>query len=677
MKTAAPSSLHPRPAFWLLLLAVALVTAACGKKTDSAATDSKSSAQAGTPDMEADLAKTLQDQPDFYVFKTPADLPAGLAWEDGSDLPEFADPNAKKGGTFNYYIQDFPRTLRTIGPEATGGIRPYMLDYIAVRMVQDHPNVPGRDYPGVAQSWAADPVNKTIYYRMDPDARWSDGKPITTDDVVFFFYYMRSPHLGEPWYNNFYTTKYQSLVVYDKLTFALVVPENKPDMVNAYSGFALYPRHAYKDFGPGWLERYQWRSLPNSGSYIIQDKDIDKGRSITLTRVQDWWAKDKKFYRGRFNPDRYRLEVIRDPDKTAEAFLRGDIDLFGLSLPKYWYETVSENAPAVKAGYVVRSKFFNQIPRPDFGLWINRHRPLLNDLNIRIGIHHATNFELVCSQYFRGDAVVVQTRSDGYPYRTHPTLTARPFNPALAREYFEKAGFNSQGPDGVLRNASGQRLSFTITTYLQTLRDMLPVLKQEALKAGLEFNLEVMDTSTGWKKVQEKQHDIALIALSRSVEAYPRYWEMYHGSNAYEDAYLDDAGKPVTQYALGKPNPSPQKVRVQTNNMTMTFIPELDRLIEAYDRASTMAEIKRLGTEIEQIIYDDAGWVNGWATPFYRTGYARYIKWPKDFNVAQSRSPEEFFLHWIDQDEKKAVQDARRSGKTFPNETLIFDQFKN
>jgi hypothetical protein len=76
--------------------------------------------------------------------------------------------------------------------------------------------------------------------------------------------------------------------------------------------------------------------------------------------------------------------------------------------------------------------------------------------------------------------------------------------------------------------------------------------------------------------------------------------------------------------------------------MTMTFIPELDRLIEAYDKAETHEEIKRLAAEIEQIIYDDAAWVNGWALPFYRGGYCRYIKWPEGFNVAQSRYPRSF-----------------------------------
>jgi len=668
-------SLRPSSLFCLLgvLISAGLGLSGCGKKADSGA----AKVDATAPDMEADLAQTIKAQPDFYHFKTIADLPTNLVWEDGQDLPEFADPNAKKGGTFNFFIQDFPRTLRTIGPDATGGIRPYILDYVGVRVLQSHPNVTGRVMPGVARQWSADPAAKTIYYRIDPDARWSDGKPITTDDVVFMFYFMRSPHLNEPWYNNFYSTKYKTLTVYDPLTFALTVPENKPDLVAAYSEFIVYPRHAFKDFGLGWIERYQWRILPTSGAYTLFEKDVDKGRAITFTRVTDWWAKDKKFYRGRFNPDRFRLEVIRDPDKTAESFARGDLDMFGLSLSKYWYETISDAHPAVQAGYLVKTKFFNQVPRPDWGLWINSHKPTLNQLEVRIGVHHATNLDLVCSQFFRGDAVRLQTRSDGYGYRTHPTITYRPFNPSLAREHFAKAGFTQQGSDGILQNAAGQRLSFTLTAYSPALRDMLPILKEEALKAGLELKLEVLDSTTGWKKVQEKNHEITLVALARSVESYPRYWEMYHGSNAYEDAYFDADGKPVQTFAAGKPNPAPQKVRVQTNNMTMTFIPELDRLIEAYDKAETWDEIKRLGAEVEQIIYDNASWVNGWALPFYRVGYARYIKWPKGFNVAQSRSPDEFFLFWIDQDEKKATEDARRSGKTFPTQVLTFDQFKN
>ena len=175
--------------------------------------------------------------------------------------------------------------------------------------------------------------------------------------------------------------------------------------------------------------------------------------------------------------------------------------------------------------------------------------------------------------------------------------------------------------------------------------------------------------------MQEKNHDIALAALNRSVELYPRYWEMYHGSNAYTDLYTRD-GKDTPQATGSDVNPQPRQVRPNTNNMTMTALPELDRLIEAYDKAETLEDIKRLAAQIEQIIHDDAAWVPGWQRPFLRGAYWRYVKWPEGFNVAQARDMEEFFVHWIDTDEKKAVEAARKSGRTFPNDLQVFEQFK-
>jgi microcin C transport system substrate-binding protein len=107
----------------------------------------------------------------------------------------------------------------------------------------------------------------------------------------------------------------------------------------------------------------------------------------------------------------------------------------------------------------------------------------------------------------------------------------------------------------------------------------------------------------------------------------------------------------------------------------MTFNPELDRLIEAYDRSETLDEIKRNAQEMEQIIHDQGWWVNGWSLPFHRTGYWRHVKWPEGFNAMQGRNAEEFFLHWVDEDERAATEKARRSGEKFPAQVLIFDQF--
>src|SRR5471030_2862724 len=114
------------PARILTLVALsggALFLGGCGKPSADTASPSADAAKAADafPGMEADLARTLKAEPDYYRFKTPADFvkdTQGLTWEDGSDLPSYADPAAKKGGTLTLKVVDFPGTLRSIGPNS-------------------------------------------------------------------------------------------------------------------------------------------------------------------------------------------------------------------------------------------------------------------------------------------------------------------------------------------------------------------------------------------------------------------------------------------------------------------------------------------------------------------------------------------------------------------------------
>lgn len=622
----------------------------------------------GFPGMEADLKRTLSEQADFYVFRTPADFARdtrGLSWEDGSDLPEFADLSAKKGGTLTEWLPDYPATLRTIGPDANGFFRPFLLDYVALNYVRPHPNLPGKYFPELASAWAVDRTNKTVYFKLDPRARWSDGVPMTTDDVVFSFYFNRSKYLNEPWYNDFYTKYYRRLTVYDAHTFAVTLKELIPDIVDKAGYNAPFPKHFFTDFGPGWNERYNWRICPTTGAYTVRPEDIRRQVSITLSHVPNWWAADRRFMRGRFNPDRVRFVVIRDPDKAFEAFVRGDIDILPVNSPQLWYDRLPDTHPSVASGFTVKAVFYNQIPVPDIGLWINEAKPLLDNRDVRIGIAYASDFDLVCRQYFRGDAVRQKTRSDGYGWDVNPAVRPRPFDPVKARESFARAGFTRQGPDGILVNGQGQRLAFTITTPYRRFADVLAILKQEALKAGLDFNIEVLDTTTAFEKVDQKQHDIALIAMSRAVEMYPRYWEFYAGVNAYDVPYLPD----------GSPNPA-RKLRPDTNNMTSTAIPELDRLIGLYDKAESMEQVKALAARIEAIIAADGSWVPGWKQPFLRLAYRPWVKWPADFAPMQSLDSEEFWTFWIDQDLEREALEAKAAGRSLPPQILTYDRYK-
>ena len=296
---------------------------------------------------------------------------------------------------------------------------------------------------------------------------------------------------------------------------------------------------------------------------------------------------------------------------------------------------------------------------------MNSHKPLLDNLDIRSGIQHATNWQLVIDKFFRGDYVRMQTSSDGYGEFTHPTLKSREYDIERAQDYFAKAGFVNRGSDGILVNENGERLSFTLTTGYESLKDILTILKEEASKTGLEFRIEVLDSTAGWKKIQEKKHDISFSALSSSLEMYPRFWETYHSVNAYDQAFLAD----------GSVNPD-RKVQTQTNNMEMMAILEMDQMIDTYRASSDKQEMVDLAHKMTQLHHDNASFSPGFYQPFYRVGHWRWIRYPDDFNVKHSRKWDEYYVEWIDTKLKQETLAARKNDETFEPEINVFDQYK-
>lgn len=639
-----------------LVLLSALLLVACGQSENTAVLEPERDI---TPEMEAYFAA----HPDFFQFKTLADLPVDLTWENGDHLPEVGSPKAKKGGTFFDAIADFPRTLRLMGPDSNGSFRRHLREYIAPSLAPQHPDFVDEHIPGIAREWALDPENATVYVKLDPSARWSDGVPITSDDMMFLFFMARSPYILSPWFNNNYSTQFKRITRYDDYTLSVTLPSNRPNLAYRVLNLQPLPKHFFKELGDDYVQRYDWKPWPTSGPYILHEKDVKKGQSIAFTRNKDWWAKDKKHFRYRYNPDRIHFSVIREPAKQFEAFRRGDLDTFILNLTEDWYEKLNDNDPDVQNGYIQKTTFYNERPRGSWGLWINRSKPLLNDINIRKGIQYATNWQLVIDRFYRGDYVRLRNASEGYGPFTHPDIEPHPFDINIAQEHFAKAGFTERGPDGILVNDKGERLSFTLTTGYADRRDVVTILKEEASKAGLELRLELLDKTAGFKMVIEKKHDINLIGFRPFAEMFPRYWETYHSDNAYDDAFLED----------GTVNPD-REVKVQTNNLSVFAIPEADKLIDRYRFSSDVDEMIEIAHQMQEIIHEDASWVPGPYRPFVRVGHWRWVQFPDNFIPKLSNEAVHYHVHWIDQDIQAETREARKDGETFPPAIRVFDQ---
>lgn len=592
--------------------------------------------------------------PEIFQIKTLADLPKDLKWETGADLPEMGDPAAKKGGTFHDFIDTFPPTFRFIGPDAPSGFRSEHWDNVNVNLVQKHLNVDGW-VPGLAEAWAFSADGKEIFFRLDPAATYSDGVPIAVEDYFMLFFVMLSPHIQDPWYNDYYKQEVNAVTKYDEHTFSLHLAERTPYPLWKVFDLQPLPRHFFKEFTDDFPARYQWRKSPTTGAYEIYPDGIKKGRSVTLTRVRNWWAKDKKNYRYRFNPDYIEYTVVGSVDKAWEVFRQGKLDWFPMALPRYWYD--KSEIDEFYRGYIERHMFYNDFPRISRGIYINCSKPILDNVDVRIGIAHAMNVQKIIDVDLRGDPVRMQSTFSGFGTVTNPNVRAREFDVEKARAAFARAGFTKAGGDGVLMNAAGKRLSFTFSLPQGPFVAFALRLKEEALKAGLELTIESLDTTVLHKKMAQKTQELCMAGWAAQPPD-PHYWEYYHSDNAW------------------KTTNGERKAVPDTNNITMTADPELDKLIDEWRKTGDEADAIRIGYQIQQKVFDLAVAIPAWESPAYRFGSWRWVKWPKEGNLKMSQLPLDTYVHWIDEDVHRETLDAERHDRSFEEKLFIYDQYK-
>ena len=566
----------------------------------------------------------------------PNALPAKLEWQSNDADPIFASPEAKRGGRFRSFITTFPLTLRLVGPDSNGSFASYMRAN-NLSLVGIHPNTLN-PIPELATHWAFGEDGHSIYYRLDPDARWSDGTPVTADDYTFALEFMRSKFILAPWYNNYYSEIIKDVVKYDRHTIGILGAVAKPreEMLFEYS-ISPVPQH-YHQLDEHWVRDYNWKIAPNTGPYRISD--IRKGKYIEFKRKDDWWANDKRYFKHRFNPDYLKIKLIRDINIAYQYFRKGELDSFTLLMPRLWHKKAQGDI--YDDGYVGKIKFYNDVPQPIAGLFLNEDAPPLGDRRIRYAIAHAINIDKVINTVLRGDYERLQTAHEGYGDYSNTQIRARQFDIGKANTYLDEAGWDQRGEDGI-RVKDGQRLSIRVTYYSSGHNDRLVILAQEARKAGIELKLQLLDASAAFKQILENKHQAAWMAWSGGGLS-PRYWEFYHSVNAH------------------KP---------QTNNITNTDNPEMDRKIEAYRQASDKSTRVKLAKELEQLVYEQGSHIPTFKVPYTREAFWRWLKLPEFYGT---RTSDQLFsplgssggLFWIDEDAKHEVETAKSEGEALP-----------
>lgn len=592
----------------------------------------------------------------FFRFGDISEVPDDLVWEDGMEHEEIGDPRAKKGGTFNVDIRTFPPTLRPFGDNSNNSFRSTLYDDIDMPLVGLHPKSMEM-IPGLAKEWAVSKDGRTVYFRIDEEARYSDGVPVKARDFLYGSYIRISDDIVNPYAKQYYRESIAAMVSYDDRTLSISLPEAKIYAPASAGSLTPSAPHFYADYGPDFTERYQWKFPPTTGAYMVLDKDVVKGVSVTQTRVKDWWAKDRKYYKYRFNPDRIRHVVVRDEAKAFELFRAGELDSFYITRPEFWYEK-SEVEPVFK-GYIERYTFYNQWPALPRGMYMNVTKPLLDEKDIRLGIQHAMNWQKVIDVIFRGDYARLDAFNQGYLLFSDPEIKARKYSISEARRYFLKAGFSDSDREGILRRPDGTKLSISISyPAIPILDKMFAILREDAKACGFDLRLDSNEATVDYKKVMLKQHEMSFGAWVIGPPT-PNFHQFMHSTNA-----RDERGN----------------LKPQTNNLWVWGRNDTDILCDKVRNARTEEELRDAAVKLQRIIHEEGIFVPSYTTDFVRVGCWRWLRWPDceetRFCPPVVYEPLEAFVHWIDEDVKNETMEARRSGKSFDEVNRIFDDYR-
>ncbi|MED5199586.1 MAG: extracellular solute-binding protein [Gemmatimonadota bacterium] len=581
----------------------------------------------------------------------PVTLPDGIVWETNNEDPLIGSPAAIRGGTFNYPLGAYPLTFRLVGPNSNDAFAGWNRAFtMAFGLVGRHP-VTDNFIPMMATHWSVQEDQRTIYFRLDPDARFSDGESVTAEDYVFTWRMMQSEHIVDPFYNSYAAQYYESVDRIDDYTLRIVGTRPSWRPIPDYAGLWPTPSHAVA-LDEGWVSRTTNEFQVAVGPYVVSD--VARGESVTFERVDDWWGDEKRYFIGQYNFDQIALRVIQ-PERSLDYLRLGELDMITENTARTWNEEYT--FPAVRNGWLKRARVFVENPSGIYGLHMNLEAPIFRNKDFRKAMQHLFNFErlnrnLMFNEYFKQISFF-----EGTEY-ANPDLEPYTFDPVLAREYLERAGYRPPDDtrngsflrgvwnalrgvivtrshtDGVLVNERGEPASFTVTYGSQGLTRHLTVMQQEYRRAGVDMRLQLLEPGTAFERGLERKYEMTL--TNRTAGLYPAPRQYLH-----------------TEFQ-----------RETNNNDIWGFgTEEVDQLIRIYEEDLDFENRLDAVHRIDEIVSEEAFYIPFWMAPYIRIVHWDYLQFPEFYLPRRTQSITDWMVYWIDPERRATLEEAIANGE--------------
>lgn len=393
----------------------------------------------------------------------------------------YANPDAPEGGRIIFGENGTFDSLNPFivkGNPATG-VSAYTVETLMGRSYDE----PFALYGLLAESIDTDAGRTYVEFTLRPEARFSDGSPVTVEDVLWSFETLGT--VGNPRYAAAWKKIAKAEKVGERgVRFTFNTEDRELPLILGLRPVLQKAQWEGKDFTVSSLE-----APIGSGPYTVAE--VEAGRFVTYRKDPDWWGKDLAFNNGLYNFDEIRFDYFGDGGVLFEAFKAGDIMSYRETNPAKW--EANYDFPAVQSGEVVKSVIPHQRPSGIEGLVFNTRKPMFADWRVRQALIDAFNFELInqtlngglnprIASYFGNSPLgmtpgapaegkvleLLQPFADqllpgtieGYALPVADGTEANRKNIRAATDLLAEAGWTVQ--DGVLKNAAGEPFTFDI-----------------------------------------------------------------------------------------------------------------------------------------------------------------------------------------------------------------------
>ncbi len=296
----------------------------------------------------------------------------------------YANPDAPKGGRI---VQGEVGSFDSLNPHILKGNPPWQLRYLAYETLMGRSyDEPFTLYGLLAELVETDEARSWVEYTLRPEAHFSDGSPLTVEDVIWSYETLGTQ--GHPRYQ----TAWDKVAKIEKtgerkLRITFTEPDRELALLMGMRPILKKAQWEGRDFAESGIDIVPITTAP----YVIDS--YEAGRYVSLKRDPNYWGKDVPFMRGQANLDEIRMEFYGDGTVMFEAFKGGALTTMRETNAQKWAEQY--DFPAVKSGDVVLSEIPHQRPSGITGLAMNTRREIFADWRVRDAMIHAFNFEFI------------------------------------------------------------------------------------------------------------------------------------------------------------------------------------------------------------------------------------------------------------------------------------------